>query len=76
MEQFGQVGVVEDRLWQVVIGLHGGRRRPRAVKRVQFAESTLGPNAETTDVTTGGQREQIQLLHVQQRNSWWEMYGN
>merc|ERR1711931_414447 len=60
VEQFGQIGVIEDRLWQVVIGLHSGRRRPGAVKRVQFAQSTLGPNAESTNVTTRSQRKQIQ----------------
>jgi len=56
--------------WQVVAGFQGGRFTPGAVQLIQLAEGTLGPDAEASNMTTRGEPQEVQFVHVLQSDAW------
>lgn len=54
----------------LVADLQGSRFAPGAVQLVQLAESTLCPDAEASNVTTGGKPQEVQLVHVLQSDAF------
>ena len=49
--------------------LQGRRFAPGAVQLIQLAESTLGPDAEASNVTTRGEPQEVQFVHVLQSDA-------
>jgi len=70
IQHLGEIGVGHNRLRQVVIRLQGGRCGPGSVERIQLGQRALRPDAEPSHVATGSQREQVQLLDVEERDTW------
>lgn len=72
--------------YSLVVNLQGGSLAPCAVQVIQLAESTLGPDAEPSNVTTGSEPQKVQFVHVQQSDAckmqhnnqtsacWWTNY--
>lgn len=56
--------------YSLVADLQGGGFAPGAVQLVQLAESALGPDAEAADVTTGGEPQEVQFVHVLQGDAF------
>lgn len=53
----------------LVANLQGGRFAPGAVQLIQLAESTLCPDAETSDVSSRSKSQEVQFVYVQKSNS-------
>lgn len=53
----------------LVADLQGGRFAPGAVQVVQLSESTLCPDAETSNVSSGSKSQEVQFVYVQKSNS-------
>ena len=56
--------------YSLVAALQGGRFTPGAVQLVQLTESTLSPDAEASDVTTGSESQEVQFVHVLQSDAF------
>jgi len=50
----------------LVVFLDTGSLAPGAIQLIQLAESTLGPDAETPNVATGGEPQEVQFVDVLQ----------
>lgn len=57
-------------LHPLVVALERGSLAPGAVQIVQLAEGALCPDAETPHVAPGSEAQQVQLVHVEQSDSW------
>ena len=64
LQQLGKVSDGHLRLGKVPASLLLGGHAPCAVEGVQFLESRLGPDAESTDVTAGSKLQEVQLGHL------------
>jgi len=64
LQQLGKVSDCHLRLGKVPASLLLGGHAPCAVEGVQFLESRLGPDAESTDVTAGSKLQEVQLGHL------------
>lgn len=69
VDQSGDIGVGDDVRWQGVVGLDG-LGGVGTVDRVQGFEGTLGPDDESTQVSTRGQLQQAQVLDVGGFDTW------
>lgn len=47
-----------------VVHLEGGRFAPGTIELIEFAEGSLSPDAETTNVTTRSEFQEIQFSHT------------
>lgn len=56
-------------MYSLVVHLHRGRFTPGAVQLIQLAESTLSPDAEASNVTSRGEPEKVQFVHVLQSDT-------
>lgn len=53
----------------LVANLQGSRFAPGAVQFIQLAESTLCPDAETSNMSTRSESQEVQFVYVQQSDS-------
>jgi len=69
LEQLGQIGVGHLGHGKVPSGL--GRRRllPGAKNGIQLSESSFGPNAESSNMTSGGELEKVQVVDLDDGDS-------
>ena len=56
--------------YSLVANLQGGRFTPGAVQLIQLAESALGPDAEASNVTTRGEPQEVQFVHILQSDTF------
>ena len=59
-----------------VSGLQGSGFTPCSVKVIQLAESTLGPDAEASNVTTRGEPQEVQFVHILQSDAFIQENSN
>jgi len=64
LEKLGQIGDGHLGLGKVESALLLGGHTPRAVECVQLLEGSLGPDAETANVTTRGELQKVQLANL------------
>jgi len=69
VQQTAEVGVGNQRAGQLVVNLAGRVLAVGSVDLVQLLEGRLGPHAETTDVTSGGELEEVETCNVDSLNS-------
>jgi len=65
-----EIGVGDKRSGELVVVLVGGLLGVCSVDLVEAGESILGPDAETTNVTSGGQLEEVELCDIDALDSW------
>merc|ERR1719209_2595384 len=70
LQQDGQVSVGHLWLGQVPPCLGGAGLAPGAVQTVELLEGRLGPDAEPSNVTSGGELQQVKVVHLHGVNSW------
>lgn len=56
--------------YSLVVDLQGRRFAPGAVELIQLAESTLCPDAEASNVSTRGESQEVQFVHVLQSDAF------
>lgn len=54
----------------LVVTLQSGGFAPGAIQIIQFAEGAFSPNAETPNVATRSESQQVQLVHIKESNSY------
>merc|ERR1719209_2799976 len=70
LQQDGQVSVGHLRLGQVPPSLGSAGLAPSAVQTVKLLEGRLCPDAEPSHVASGGELQQVQVVHLHGVNSW------
>jgi hypothetical protein len=69
LQQTRQICAGHDGLRQVVVALQLRLLTPSTVEGVQALESRLGPDAETTNMTTRSKLHEVQFVYRNHRNS-------
>jgi len=69
VEETAKIGVGDQRAGKLVVNLAGGVLAVCSVDLVQLLEGRLGPDAETSNVTSGGELEEVKTCHVDSLNS-------
>ncbi len=64
-----QIGIGKKRAGQVVVNLGLGRLGVGSVEGIKPGEGILGPDAEATKVTSGGELQKVETLHTCQLNT-------
>merc|ERR1719189_152487 len=70
LQQDGQVSVGHPWLRQVPPSLCSACLAPSAVQTVKLLEGRLSPDAEPSHVASGGELQQVQVVHLHCVNSW------